>query len=270
MSYNSFLLDIKDHIATVSINKPQMANALHTRDWLEMKSVFEELDKNDEVRAIILHGEGKHFCAGMELATFMELQQEVNQECEGRKREDMKAYILMIQDCISAIEKCKVPVIANIHNGCIGGGLDLVSACDFRYCTADAWFTIKEVDLGMVADLGTLQRLPKIIHPGIMAELAYTGRKVFADEAVKIGLVNQSFESKESMLNHANSIARQISEKSPLTIRGIKDVLLYQRDHSVSDGLKYVSIYNAGTLLSSDLQEAMSAYFEKRTPEFKN
>jgi enoyl-CoA hydratase len=162
-------------------------------------------------------------------------------------------------------------VLAAIHNGCVGGGVDLISCTDMRYCSADAYFTIKEIDIGMVADVGTLQRLPKLIgNQGIVREMAFTGRKVLADEALRIGLVNQVFETREAMQAGVREMAALIASKSPLSIRGTKEMLNYSRDHSVADGLNYIATWNAAMLMSSDLTAAMMASMAKQTPQFKD
>ena len=161
-------------------------------------------------------------------------------------------------------------MLAAIHNGCIGGAVDIVTACDMRYSTTDAYFTVKEIDLGMVADIGTLQRLPKLIAPGLAAEMAYTGRKVSGTEAQSMGLVNHTYPSKDALLEGVMQIAATIAAKSPVSIRGTKEVLRYTRDHGVDDALNYMATWNAGMLLSEDLQEAFKASMEKRAPVFKD
>jgi len=175
-----------------------------------------------------------------------------------------------LQNTINAIEQCSKPVLAAIHGGCIGGGVDIVAACDMRYCTADAYFTIKEVDLGLVADLGTLQRLPKIISPGMVAEMAYTARKVDGAEAKAIGMVNRTFESAESLQQGVLELAKMIAAKSPLVVRGIKHNLLYSRDHSVPDSLEYMTTWNAAMFLSEDLMASFQAFVQKQQPVFND
>ncbi len=268
--YDFFQVNISNHIARVSFNRPEKANSLHQPAWDEMKALFEEIDETPEIRVVVLSGEGKHFCAGIDLSLLMDIQKFQQVNCEGRKREALRKFIFHLQDCITAIEKCRKPVLAAIHHGCIGGAVDIVSACDMRYCTEDAYFTIKEIDMGLVADIGTMQRLPKIIAPGIMAEMAYTGRKVFGPEAEKIGLVNRSFPDREQMLAGVMEIARTIAAKSPLVVRGTKEILHYTRDHSVSDSLNYMVAWNAGMLMSNDLMEAFQATMMKREAKFEN
>jgi len=211
MELNSFSLKIENHVAHLAFDRPEKSNSLHAEAWHEMKAVFEHLDENPEVRVIVLSGNGKHFCAGIDLALLMDLNRHDAISCEGRKREEVRKFIYMLQDCITAIEKCRKPVIVAVHKACLGGGVDIVSACDIRYCTDDAYFSIKEVDMGLVADIGTMQRLPKILNAGIMAELAYTGRNVSGPEAKEIGLCNQSYESKYEGLKRCYSIQEIIA-----------------------------------------------------------
>lgn len=268
MPFETFSLTIENYVAQVVFNRPERANALNQTAWQEMKAIFEELDENEDVRAIILRGNGRHFCAGIDLELLMQVAQSA-QKCEGRKREKLRRQVLDLQAPINAIEQCSKPVVAAIHGGCIGGGVDIVSACDMRYCTHDAFFTIKEIDMGMVADLGTLQRLPKIIPPGIAREMAYTGRNVSGQEAERIGLTNRSFVDVDTMLAEVMKIAQVIATKSPLSIRGTKAILNHSRDHSVADGLEYMATWNAAMLLSDDLTEAFQAKMQKRDAVFR-
>ncbi|MEO9892050.1 crotonase/enoyl-CoA hydratase family protein [Aurantibacter sp.] len=268
MKYKHFKVDIENKIAQVAFNRPEKSNALHMEAWTEIQTIFDTLSTTDEVRVIVLRGEGKHFCAGIDLELLMSIDRFQDIACSGKRSEKVRKLILTLQQTITAIEKCSKPVLAAIHNGCIGGGVDIATACDMRYCTEDAYFTVKEIDLGMVADLGTLQRLPKIISTGMAAEMAYTGRKVFGPEAKSIGLVNQCYASRETLIEGVMKKATIIASKSPLSIRGTKKVLLYTRDHSVDDALNYMSTWNAAMLISEDLTEAFKATMEKRTPRF--
>ena len=268
MEYKTFRLTVDQHIAHLEFNRPEKSNSLNQDSWREMKEIFSQLDTDPTVRVIVLSGAGKHFCGGIDLTMLMGQQQVLNDLGEGRKREKLREFILYLQDAINAIEQCRKPVLAAIHNGCIGGGVDIICACDMRYAAEDAWFTVKEIDLGMVADLGTLQRLPKIVPPGIAAEWAFTGRKVSAVETKEVGFTNQVFADKAAMLEGVMEIARTIAGKSPLSIRGTKQMLLYARDHSVADGLSHMATWNAAMFLSSDLEEAFRAFWEKRPAEF--
>lgn len=270
MNYNHFKVETENKIARVAFNRPEKANAMNMEAWTEMQSIFETLSVANNVRVIILYGEGKHFCSGIDLELLMSVSGLLDVPCQGKRGEKVRELILILQRTITAIEKCTKPVLAAIHSGCIGGGVDIATACDMRYCTEDAYFNIKEIDLGMVADIGTLQRLPKIISPGLAAEMAYTGRKVSGTEAKGIGLVNNCYASKEEMMGNVMQIAETIAAKSPVSIRGTKDILHYTRDHSVEDALNYISVWNAGMLLSNDLKEAFMSAMQKRRPEFED
>lgn len=270
MNYQHFKLTVANNIAHVSINRPEKANAFNETTWKELKLLFEQLDKDPEVRVAILSGEGKLFCAGIDFQMLMSVKNVENIECAGRRSEQILHFIHELQDAINAIEKCTKPVLAAIHNGCIGGGVDIIAACDLRYCSEDAYFTIKEIDMGMVADLGTLQRLPKFVKPAAVAEMAFTSRKVGATEAKDIGLVNNYFTDKEALLAEVEQVAQTIAAKSPLSIRGTKEILKHTRDHSVADGLHHMAVWNSAMLLSDDLTAAFTAALSKQAPKFKN
>ena len=260
-SFETLELSIEEQVATVSLNRPDKANSMNAAMWNELQLCFEWLDQEPSVRAVILAGNGKHFCAGLDLAMFGGLHGESSQP--SRRAEHLRRTILRLQDNLSAIEKCRVPVLAAIHNTCIGGGVDMTCCADMRYATEDAYFSIREIDIGMTADVGTLQRLPKIIPDGVVRELAYTGRDMSAAEARDVGFVNRVFEDRETMMREVTAIARSIAQKSPLAMRGSKEMLLYSRDHSVAEGLNYIATWNAGMLCQADLQAGMQAQMEK-------
>lgn len=268
--YKYFLIEKNEGVTQVKINRPKKANAFNQQCWEEMKAIFEELSDDEATRVIVLSGEGKHFSAGIDLELLMSVQMLQSISCEGRKREKIRQLVKTLQAPIKAIDYCTKPVIAAIDNACVGGAVDVVSACDMRYCTEAAYFSIKEIDMGMVADLGTLQRLPKFISPGFAAEMAYTGRRVYGEEAATRDIVNNSYESREEMMEEVLGIAQMIASKSPLSVRGTKEILRHTRDHSVEDGLNYMATWNAGMLLSNDLMEAFQASIEKRKAEFKD
>ncbi|MEE9374385.1 MAG: crotonase/enoyl-CoA hydratase family protein [Saprospiraceae bacterium] len=268
--YNFFKVEVIEHVASVAFNRPDKANALHALAWIEMQQIFEDLNDNLEVRCIVLSGEGKHFCAGIDLSLLMDVSAYNQIKCEGRKREKIRNFIIKLQDNICAIEKCQKPVLAAIHEGCIGGGVDIATACDIRYCTDDAYFQVKEIDMGLVADIGTMQRLPKVVGYGVAAEMVYTGKKVLGKEAKEIGLVNKSFSDKETMMKGVKAMAKVIASKPPLVIRGTKHILQYTRDHSVRESLEYMATYNAAFLLSDDLTKSFEAAVTKNKPEYSN
>ncbi len=263
-----FQIDIQDKIAHLRFNRPEKANALHQAGWEAMKTHFQALSKNPQVRVVVLSGEGKHFCSGIDLELLLSFAQLNEMGCEGRKREALLAIIQHLQECVNAIEYCKKPVIAAIQGACIGGGLDIAAACDMRFCAADAYFSIREVDMGMVADLGTLQRLPKIIPYGKVTEMAFTGRQVLSGEAQHIGLVNQVYPDTKTLHEQVYHLAKEIAAKSPLVVRGTKNALLYARDHAVAEGLSQIQYWNAATLLSDDLMQAIKASVSKQKPQF--
>jgi len=266
--FSTLAITLVDHIAEVRLNRPDKSNAMNEAMWQEIGQAFEWVDATPEARVAILSGEGKNFCAGIDLAMLGSIQQKIAHADGARSRETLRRLILDLQDCLNSIERCRKPVLAAIQGACVGGALDLVTCCDMRYAAPDAVFSIKEIDLGMVADVGTLQRLPRLIGEGMARELAYTGRNVDADEAEKLGLINFKFDDFFRLTVGVREIAQTIAAKSPLAIRGTKDVLNFSRDHSVADGLNYVAGWNAAMLLSADLGECIAAQREKRRPNF--
>ena len=268
MNFDSFELTIEDKVATVKINRPDKANSLDFAGWKELKQIFANLNDEPTARVLVIRGEGKHFCAGMDLGALMQIAQSYDGNCEARKREMFSKNLQELQDAITSIADCTKPVIAAIHGACVGAGVDLVSACDMLYCTDDAYFCIKEVDMGLVADMGTLQRLPRKIPQGLVNELSYTGRKMPGTEAALVGLCNKAFSQQEDLYQYANEVAKQIAEKSPVVVRGTKKVLAYAQEHSIKDGLEYIKVWNAGMIYSNELMEAMQASMEKRKPVF--
>ena len=270
VQYKTLALSIENNIAHVQFNRPDKANALNELAWNELEECFEYLDELPEARVIVLSGNGKHFCSGIDISLLMSIRNKVNNKCDGRMREKLRKLVFKLQAPINAIEKCSKPVIAAIHGGCIGGGIDIVTACDMRYSTQEAYFTVKEIDMGMVADLGTLQRLPKLIGEGIAREMAYTARKVYGPEAQQVHLVNATYADREELMAKVMETAQTIASKSPLSIRGTKEMLNYTRDHSVEDGLNFIATWNAAMILSEDLAIAVQSSMTKQKPEFRD
>ena len=260
-TFETLEVSIEEQVATVCLNRPDKANAMNGAMWDELQICFEWLDEESAVRAVILAGNGKHFCAGLDLAVFGNLHGASAEPA--RRAEQLRRTILRLQGNLTAIEKCRVPVLAVIHNTCIGGGVDMTCCADMRYATEDAYFSIREIDIGMTADVGTLQRLPKIIPDGVVRELAYTGRNMGAREAKEVGFVNGVFESREIMMREVTAIARTIATKAPLAVRGTKEMLLYSRDHTVAEGLNYIATWNSGMMSQADLQAGMQAQMTK-------
>jgi enoyl-CoA hydratase len=237
--------------------------------WREIREVFETIDSDPMVRVAVISSTGPHFSAGLDLSSFGGILAPSDGDV-GRSRESLRRLILELQQCFTAIDNCRVPVLAAVQGGCIGGGVDLVTACDMRYCSEDAYFVIKEIDIGMTADVGTLQRLPNLIPSGLMRELAFTGRNLEAEEARQSGLVNTVFADHAALEEGVLELARTIAAKSPLAVAGTKEMLNYSRDHSIADGLNHIATWNAAMIVSEDLMEAMGANQAKRAPEFKD
>lgn len=261
-------LALNDGVLEVRLNRPEHANALDEAAWQDLRRAFDWADGEAAVRVVVLAGAGRHFCAGIDLAMLAGVSARIADADEARSREALRRLIRDLQDCLSAIERCRKPVLAAIHGACLGGGLDLAACCDIRYVAADAQFAVREIDLAMVADVGTLQRLPRLIPDGLARELAYTGRTLAAAEAVACGFANAVYADAVSLLAGVREIARSIAGKSPLAVRGSKEMLNYSRDHSIADGLDYVATWNAAMLLSADLREALAASREGRPPQF--
>ena len=265
--YKAFRVELNDKIAHVQINRPDKVNAMNADFWSEIVEIFQWIDDTDEARVVVLSGAGKHFSSGIDLMLLAQAGSALGKDV-GRNAEALRRKILQLQASFNAVDNCRKPVLAAIQGYCIGGAIDLVSACDMRYCTVDAQFSIKEVDMGMAADVGTLQRLPRIIGDGMMRELAYTGRSIDGHEAVRIGLANRAYDNYEALLAGVMEIAEQIAAKSPIAVRGTKEMIRYMRDHRVEDGLEYIATWNAAMLQSEDLRLAMAAHMTKQKPEF--
>ena len=270
MDYTTLEVTLADGIATIALNRPDKANAITLPMWQEIRQAMAWLDATPAARVAIITGNGKYFTAGIDLALLAGIGERIRDRCDGRSREKLRRLVLDLQDSLTAIERCRKPVLAAIQGPCIGGGVDLIAACDMRYCAADAYFTVKEIDVGMTADLGTLQRLPRLVGEGMAREMAYTGRKVDGAEAQQIRLVNRCYETPAALQQGVQEIARSIAGKSPLSVRGCKEMLNYARDHTVADGLNYVATWNAAMLLSADLAESGRAGMERRAPAFED
>lgn len=264
-----FKVERDDGVVHIAMDRPDKANSMTPDFWVELPSLFEQLGSDETVRCAIISGEGKHFTSGMDLATFSTIATLFESE-PGRAALALRDMILRLQHTFTAIEKARFPVIAAVHGACIGAGVDMITACDLRIASADAFFAIEEIHIGMAADVGTLQRLPKLIAPAIAAELAYTGRRFQADEAKSMGLVSSLYENREVLLNGAWELARSMAAKSPLALAGIKRNLAYSRDHSVADGLDYIATWNGGMLRASELMTAVQAKMSKTQPAFDN
>lgn len=254
-------------VAHLIMARPEKANAMGPEFWDELPRLIAALEEDAAVRALVISGEGRHFTSGMDLSAFEGILALTKAE-PGRGAHALRALILKLQASLSAMERARFPVIAAIHGACIGGGIDMITAADIRIAARDAVFAVEEINIGMAADVGTLQRLPKLIAPGVVRELCYTGRRFTAEEALGWGLVNALHDGREATVAAALAMAEEIASKSPLAIAGLKRALTYARDHSVEDGLDQIATWNGGMLRAEDLMEAMQARTEKRRANF--
>lgn len=271
MGYRCFDLELDGHVAHLRMSRPEELNTLCREFWTELPEIVARLDEEGETRVIVISSSGRHFTAGLDLGLLATGFGGTEAEAEvGRARARLRSFVLQLQESISCLEKARVPVIAAVQGGCIGGGVDLVTACDMRYCSKDAFFCVQEINIGITADVGTLQRLPKIVPEGIARELAYTGRRLPAGRAREIGLVNEVYPSVDAMMEAVMEVAREIAARSPLAIWGSKEMLNYSRDHSVAEGLNYIATWQSGMFQTRDVTEAFQARQEKREPAFED
>ncbi|WP_206490751.1 crotonase/enoyl-CoA hydratase family protein [Rhodococcus sp. KRD162] len=268
-TWKAFSVEIADHIAQVTLLGPGKGNAMGPDFWSESTELFAQLDVDPEVRAVVLAGSGKNFTYGLDLAamagTFGPLM--ADQALAG-PRTTFHDTIKTMQKAVNAVADCRKPVVAAVQGWCIGGGVDLITAADVRYASADAKFSVREVRVAIVADMGSMARLPAIIGDGHMRELALTGKDIDAARAEKIGLVNDVFEDHEATLAAARACAAAIAANPPLVVQGIKTVLDHSRSAGVDDSLRFVAVWNAAFLASHDLTEAVTSVFEKRSAHF--
>lgn len=270
--YTVLRLDRRGPVAEVVLDNPQKMNAMAPAFFYEIRRVFQEIDADPSIHVAILWAEGKHFTAGLDLKAAAGNVSGATARpglSEALKNQELYRLIRDWQDCFSWPEKCAKPVIAAVHGHCIGGGVDLTTACDIRLCTADATFSIHETKIAIVADVGTLQRITGVVGKGAAREMAFTGRRITADRALRFGLVNEVYPDKEALLTGAREMAVEIAENSPLAVQGTKRVLQYSDEHTLEDGLEYVAQWNSSFLRSNDLIEAMQAFIQKRPPAFK-
>ena len=270
--YECFEVTIANKVAHIQLKRPDAFNSMIASFWTELPQIVREIDASASARAIVISSTGKHFSAGMDLEVFSggsSLSVGPGVTEEGRKRAYMWMMVQHLQDSFTALEQARIPVLCAIQGGCIGGAIDMVSAADMRYCSADAFFCVMEINIGMTADVGTLQRLPKIIPEGIARELAYTGDRMPAQRALECGLVNQVVEDHDSLVEGVLEIAGRIATRSPLAIWGTKEMINYTRDHSVADGLRYIAGWQSGMFQPADMFEEFAAKGEKRAPIFE-
>jgi enoyl-CoA hydratase len=261
-----FTLTVQDHVAHLVLSRPEAMNTMHPTFWRELDEVLTQVHREGKARALVISSTGKHFSAGMALETFGGQIAMDDSTAEGRAA--VFDLLTDMQSTFSKLETLRIPVIAAIQGGCIGGAVDMVTACCIRYATADAFFCIQEINIGMVADVGTLQRLPKLVPLGVVKELAYTGRRLPAQKALGWGLVNEIFESHDAMVAAALKCASEIASKPPVAIWGTKQVIHYTRDHSVDDSLKQMGWIQGAIWSNAHVREAVTAMKEKRAGDF--
>lgn len=266
MGYEHVEIEVREGVGWLWLNRPDKLNAMSRDMWADIPTAVDELDADESVRAIIVAGRGRAFTVGIDLAMLGAM--ETDSASEADKRTKLYREIRTLQHTFTSLAESPKPVIAAVHGYCLGAGMDLITACDIRLASADAVFSVRETKMGLVADVGTTQRLPKLISPGHVAELMFTGKDIDAREADRIGLVNRVHPDRESLLSAAEAMATEISANSPLIVQGIKRVLALEEDMSTAAALDHMALWNSAFLWSNDLSEAMMAHIEKRTPDF--
>jgi enoyl-CoA hydratase len=266
MTERTMELSIEDRVARLTLCRPEKLNTMSPAFWRELESALEKLHRDAPARALIIDSTGKHFTAGMSLDSFDEAI--AIDDSSAQSRSNVPELLTDMQRAFDRLAGLRMPVIAAIQGGCIGGGVDMIAACDIRYCTADAFFCIQEINIGMAADLGTLQRLPKLIPEGIVREYAYTGRRLAAYRAQALGLVNDVFDTHEAMIEAAMQTALEIAARPPVAVWATKQAIDYARDHPVADGMRQMGWLQAGMWDSAAVAEAIAARSERRAAEF--
>jgi enoyl-CoA hydratase/carnithine racemase len=266
------LLRRDNGVAHVQLDRASKANAMDESMWREFTSLFDELSSDAQTRCVVLSGAGKHFSAGIDLALLMELA--VSGQDSARNAVKLRSLIARFQSSFTAVAKCRKPVVAAVHGKCYGAGVDLISSCDVRLASSDAEFSIKEVQIGLAADVGTLQRLPKVCgNDSLVRELALTGRDFGVDEALRLGMISRVVDGDgggDSVLAEAFAVADAIALNSPVAVEATKRVMDYSREHSVDDGLDYVAAVNASMLQSRDLARSLFAAAQKEQAVYPN
>jgi enoyl-CoA hydratase len=271
MALTCFEVTIENNIAHIQLCRPEKRNSMIPEFWDELPAIIEDIDQQAKARVIVISSTGPHFSSGLDIKSFSISSERDAQADPKTKRVQGEAFyrnVDRMQNTFSCLENCRIPVLAAIQGGCIGGAMDFVTACDMRYSTRDAFFTIYEINIGMTADVGTFPRLVKLIPEGVVRELAYTGRRMSAADAQNIGLVNHVFDDQSQMLDEVMKIAAEIASKAPLAIYGSKRMINYSRDHSTADALDYVRIWNASMLQRDEIGEAMASMKENRPGDF--
>lgn len=267
MSYECFEVSIADNVAHIVLSRPEKRNAMNTAFWKELPEIIQDIDDNSKARAIVISSTGPIFSAGIDITMLSGVggSNDKNQADYGAA---FLTTVKRLQSSFNAIEDCRIPVIAAMQGGCIGGGVDLTTACDMRLGTKDSFITIYEINVGMTADVGTFPRILNLMPEGIVRELAYTGRKMGADELIQHGFYNRVYDTHEELLGGAMELAKEIASKPPLAVYGCKRMITYGRDHTTADALDYIGVWNMSMLIPSEMMEAMMSGKEKRAGKF--
>jgi enoyl-CoA hydratase len=266
-TYRCFDVEIADQVAHIRLNRPDEYNSMIAEFWSELPQIVDGISADASARAIVLSSTGKHFCAGMDLAVFAGGQDDADAEL-GRRQARLRGTVKTLQHTASCLEQARMPVLVAVQGGCIGGALDLATAADLRYCSEDAFFVVQEINIGMTADIGTLQRLGTCVPEGVARELAYTGRRMPAQRAYEVGLVQQVYADHGSLVEGVLETAREIASKSPLAIHGTKVAMNFARDHSVEQSLDQMATWQAGMFQPADMVESFTAKAEKREAKY--
>ena len=268
MAFTCFDVEIADKVAHVRLNRPDELNTMTAAFWRELPEIVTRISDEASARVVVISSTGKHFSAGMDLSVFAGTDLTGEPAELGRKQARMRSNAKVLQWSFTALEKARVPVLAAVQGGVIGGAVDLVTACDVRYASADAFFCVQEINIGMTADVGTLQRLGGLVPEGFAREMAFTGRRVPAARAYEVGLVSQVYADHDSLVSGVLDTAGEIAAKSPLAIWGTKVAMNYARDHSVDDSLEQIATWQAGMFQPDDMTEAFTAKAERRDAVF--
>lgn len=271
MDYRCFEVGTADGIAHIVLKRGEALNTMIPEFWSELPAIVRALDEEGKTRVIVISSTGKHFSAGMDLSVFAAAHGTAPaiQPERGRAAARLRERLLVVQETFSVLERARMPVLVAIQGGCVGGAVDLASACDCRYASEDAFFVIQEINIGMTADVGTFPRLCHLIPQGFVRELAYTGRRLSAPEAKEIGLLNAVLPSPGALLDHVMGVAKEIAQKSPLAVYGSKVMINHARDHSIADGLDYIATWQAGMYNpETDMREAFEAKRDGRAAQY--
>ena len=270
MTYTCFELNVSDNIAHIILNRPEKRNAMIAEFWAELPEIIRDIDENAKARVIVISSTGPVFCAGIDIGMFQNDIGGTQDKNHPQYGAGFYLHVKYLQDALSALEQCRIPVLAAVQGGCYGAGVDMITACDMRYGTHDSFITIYEINVGMTADVGTFPRILNHMSEGVVRELAYTGRNMPAEECKDRGLFNEVYADQNAMLEAVMDIAKEIASKPPLAIYGCKRIITYSRDHSTEDSLDNIAIWNMSMLNPSEMMEAMMSGKQKRVGNFQD